>query len=345
MKEYIVSADMAGQRMDEYLKRILPQLPTSLMFKSLRKKNITLNGKKAEGSELLREGDSVRVFFSDETILGFGKDVSQSGNKSDGNVSQKVKKVRNQGFSQVPRLLYEEERFLAFYKPVGMLTQKAKEGDESLNDYLLDFLGRDPDALYTPSVCNRLDRNTGGIVLCAKTMQGARLLSDLLKDHSAEKYYLALVKGRVPSSYEGKILTSYLEKDEKSNLSKIYDEPEEGRKEIRTGIRILAANQEASLLELRLYTGRSHQLRAQLSHIGHPMLGDKKYEGPSARPADAKGGKAGASQSGRGQLLWAYRVLLPLDPSLTITDTPDEAFLSAAKHCLGEAALSFLRKE
>lgn len=261
MQEITVTANEAGQRLDRLLFKYLNGSPDGFIYKMLRKKNIVLNGARAIGNERLSPGDRVRLFLSDETIDRFSKKISYP---SPGRL----------------KILYEDEHVLAVDKPAGMLSQKAGSEDYSLTEYiiayLLDTKSITPDELRTfrPSVCNRLDRNTGGIVMAGKTLAGLTSVCRLFKEHSLKKYYLCLVKGKVD---EKSHIKGYLTKDKRNNT--VYISGREGKDSLRieTAYKPVCSNGLATLLEVRLFTGRSHQIRAHLSSAGHPVIGDYKY--------------------------------------------------------------------
>ncbi len=296
MKEISVTNESSGQRLDKFLKRLLPSCPGSLLYKQLRKKNITLNGSKADGHELLKAGDKVCVFFSDETYEKFSKgDTIDTSNFK--KAFEKLGKIE---------VIYSDKDILIFNKPAGILSQSDASGDLSINDYLIGYLLDTGDvkaedlSSFKPSICNRLDRNTSGLILCSRSLQGARFLNKILSDRDAEKYYLALVKGRFDK--EG-IHTSYVKKDEKNNKLIFTDRAEEESMEIKTGFEVLKAGDDSSLLRVRLYTGKSHQIRAHLSKLGHPIIGDPKY-----------GGKE--SFGAKRQMLHAYEIKVTDEHSL-----------------------------
>ncbi len=272
MKEIPVTNESAGQRLDKFLKRLLPSCPGSLLYKQLRKKNITLNGMKADGHELLTAGDVVSVFFSDETYEKFSavEHIDVSGYINAFNKFGKIEVV------------YSDKDILIFNKPAGLLSQQSASGELSINDYLIGYLLSRGDikaeelSSFRPSICNRLDRNTSGLILCSGSLQGARFLNKILSEREAEKYYLALVKGRFEK--EG-IHTSYVKKDEKNNKLLFADKAVDGSVKIMTGFEVIQEGDDASLLKVRLYTGKSHQIRAHLSYLGHPIIGDPKYGG------------------------------------------------------------------
>lgn len=263
MREYQIGSNEAGQRLDKYLAKLLDEAPKSFFYKMLRKKNIVLNGKKATGNEKLSQGDVVKLFLSDETIGKFQKNEAVS-----------VKKA------VALDILYEDEHILLINKPVGMLSQRAQKGEDSLVEYLIAYLldsGQlTPEDLKTfrPSVCNRLDRNTSGIVAAGKTLAGLQELSRLFHDRTIHKYYLCLVKGEIKKK---NFIKGYLHKDRKCNKVRIVQQKLPDSVPIETEYEPLASNGALSLVKVRLITGRTHQIRSHLASIGHPIVGDGKY--------------------------------------------------------------------
>ena len=215
MREISIQKNEAGQRMDKFLAKYLNKAPKSFFYKMMRKKNITLNGKKAVGNEQLKQGDVIKLFLAEETIENF-IDHSQFSKK-------KASSARKQTAGKKVQLdiLYEDEAAVFINKPVGMLSQKASPTDTSLVEYFIDYLLENgkitEEELYTfhPSVCNRLDRNTSGIVAAGKTLQALQGLSEMFRDRTLKKYYLCLVKGQVK---ENQRIHGYLVKNEKTNL-------------------------------------------------------------------------------------------------------------------------------
>lgn len=298
MREIVIEKNEAGQRLDKFLAKYMNEAAKSFFYKMMRKKNITLNGKKCEGNEKLAEGDVVKLFLAEDTIEKFS--------------SVQVQAVRKVNLD----ILYEDDEIILVNKPAGMLSQKAKETDESLVEYLIDYLlgsGKLTESglrAFRPSVCNRLDRNTSGIVAAGKSLAGLQMLSGVFKDRSIHKYYQCLVSGEIR---DVKTVDGWLLKDEKKNQVRILTEAEAKRfggrggdeepKRIRTKYEPIATDGRFTLLKVTLLTGRSHQIRAHLASLGHPIVGDFKY-----------GGVSKVNPSGRTvkyQLLHSYRLEFP----------------------------------
>ena len=294
MRKLVTGSPESGQRLDKYLGRYLSGAPQSFLYKMLRKKNITLNGKKASGSEKLQEGDEIVLFLSEDTIRNFGgAEASETSAALPGkDLTASIKALDRPGSgipasgktamesAKIPELpvLFENKDVIFFNKPAGMLSQKAKPEDysvcEALTDRLLKTGELSPETLrvFRPGVCNRLDRNTSGVIAAGKTIRGLQGLSALLKERNLEKYYLCLVWGTPPE--EGRVI-SFLQKDEETNTVRISDKAPGEKVELR--YRKLAEGKGASLLRIQLITGKSHQIRAQLAAMGFPILGDAKY--------------------------------------------------------------------
>ncbi len=261
MRELMFQED-AGQRLDKYLQKYLKLAPKSFLYRMLRKKNIVLNGKKADGSEKLKQGDVIRLYLSDETLEKFREE--------------------DRSYPVWPDLeiVYEDRQVLMVNKPAGMLSQKAAPEDVSLNEYLVGYLlaggqvTRESLAGFTPGVCNRLDRNTSGLVIGAKTLGAAQEMGRLLKERQAGKYYLALVMGTIRRSER---IRGWLVKDRKKNQVTVSREPAEGGAPIETAYEPLASNGTMTLLKVELVTGKTHQIRSHLAGTGHPLAGDGKY--------------------------------------------------------------------
>ncbi len=299
MKEFIIQPNEANQRLDKYLKKLLPNASFGFLYKMLRKKNIVYNGQKASGKEILQSGGCVRLYFKDETFAQFHTNEVQ--------ILQEY-----EALSQLPMkglgIVYENEAFLAADKPVGMLSQKAQASDLSANEYLLGYLIRSgalpPETFSTfrPSVVNRLDRNTTGLLVMGKTLSGAQKLSEMFRERTVRKDYRAIVSGYVS---EPSHLSGFLLKDEKTNRVRIVSKPLPDAAPVETAYRPLAYGKDCTLLEIHLITGKSHQIRAHLSLCGHPIIGDPKY-------GDREQNRRFREQFGvRFQLLHAYRLTFP----------------------------------
>lgn len=299
MQVYTITSADKGQRLDKYIKRRLPFAPSSFVYKMLRKKNITLNGGKASGSEIVAEGDEVRLFLSDDTIISFGG----AGKTDPAYPAENLLEAR-QAFRQLSRrypelrLVYEDNDIAAAFKPAGVLSQKAKNGDLSLNEWFLGLLLDRNEitehtlVMFVPSVQNRLDRNTEGIVLLAKTLQGSHFLTGLQREHRLQKYYQMIVTGSLdqPGVIEG-----WLSKDRTLNTVHVLPEQAPGTVYTRTEYVPLGEKRlprsagktsdgtlTVTFVDAHLITGKTHQLRAHFASIRHPILGDPKYGDPSA---------------------------------------------------------------
>lgn len=299
MIQYSIQKNEAGQRFDKYLRKLMPAAPSSFLYKMLRKKNIVLNGKKAEGKETLQEGDEVKLFFTQDTFDGF---------REKGTAASPIPYRRAYQSLTGISVIYENEHMLLLHKPAGILTQKAKETDLSVNEWLVGYLLNSgqitEDALQTfhPSVCNRLDRNTSGLVICAKTLYGAQQLSGLIRDRKVHKYYRMFVKGTIRQKQH---ITGYLTKDETTNMVSVSQSLNDGSSFIETSYEPIHILHQMTYLEAELLTGKTHQLRAHMASIGHPILMDPKY-GDSAF-----NNRYRSYFKKNGQLLHAYRLEFP----------------------------------
>lgn len=293
MREITIGKNEAGQRLDKFLGKYLNLAGKGFLYKMMRKKNITLNGKKCEGAEKLEEGDILKLFLADETLEKFSEVT--------------VQKVRKSNLD----ILYEDPDIILINKPSGMLSQKAKDDDESLVEYLIDYLltsgalKEEELRSFRPSVCNRLDRNTSGIVAAGKTLSGLQMLSEVFRDRSIHKYYQCIVKGKMETA---STIDGWLLKDEKTNRVKILgkaDGAEKGALPIRTRYEPVSTNGRYTLLTVTLLTGRSHQIRAHLASIGHPIAGDGKYGDKAVNEAVRKAYQV------KSQLLHSFRLQFP----------------------------------
>lgn len=309
MQEIRIEQNQAGQRLDKFLHKYLPLAGSGFLYKMLRKKNITLNGKKAEGKELLQLHDKVQCFFSEETFAKFsGRAMEAAGDRAHSasgvDISEYIR-----AFDSLPvkkeHIIYEDAHVLVINKPVGVLTQKAGDDDSSLNEWLIGYLlqaGKITASeltLFKPSVCNRLDRNTSGMVLCGISLQGSQQLSRLIRDRRVKKFYRTIVKGVLK---EGAVLEGSLRKNHSTNTVTVSVD---GR-EIKTAYEPVQTLQHGlTYLEVELITGKTHQIRAHLASIGHPLIGDSKYGNRTVNQRVEK------TYGLRNQLLHAYRMEFP----------------------------------
>ena len=265
LKEYIISKNDSGQRLNKFLEKAVPLLPPGLMHKYFRLKRIKVGGKRTEPSYRLREGDLVQLYINDE----FFETPSEQ---------EAYKKIRTPRLS----IVYEDANILLADKAPGMVVHADEQGDTDtliahIQAYLYQSGQWNPaDALsFAPALCNRIDRNTGGIVIAAKTAEALRILNDKIKHHELVKRYLCVVHG-APAPRKG-LIENYLRRDEKRKQVQLFDRPAPGAKIAKTVYRTLASRDGLSLVECTLLTGRTHQIRAHMASIGCPLLGDGKY--------------------------------------------------------------------
>ena len=264
MKKYIISSNDAQARLDKFLMKAVPALPAPLMQKYLRLKRIKVNDKRATGNQRLSEGDTVTLYINDEFF--------------------EPKEIKNAYLSIQPKLniVYEDENILLVDKSPGMpVHEDANEKENTLINHILAYLYQkgawnpEDENTFIPALCNRIDRNTGGIVIAAKNAPSLRVMNDKIKHRELKKYYLCAVHGS-PKPAQG-LLEGYLFKDAVKNQVFVHPRSKPGAKYAATKYRTLKQQGKLSLVECELITGRTHQIRAQMAAAGHPLLGDGKY--------------------------------------------------------------------
>ena len=289
MRIITVGKNDAGQRLDKFLSKAVKGLPMSMMYKSIRTKKIKVNRKRTEQNYVLCEGDEIQLFIRDEFF--------DNPEKDDGALSRITPKLN---------IVYEDDNIMLLNKRPGVLVHEDDEGGENtlimhIKAYLLGKGEYDPkrEQSFAPALCNRIDRNTGGIVIAAKNAEALRDMNAKIKAGQIQKHYLCLIHG-VPPKNTDKI-KAYLKKNSKDNTVQVRDKYFDGAKEIITGYTVLERRGKESLLEVRLYTGRTHQIRAHMAHIGCPLVGDGKY---GVNRADRQNGF-------KYQALYAYKLIFP----------------------------------
>lgn len=303
MRELIVKELEAGQRLDKFLHKYLKEAPNSFLYKMMRKKNIVLNGKKVTGNEQIKEGDSIKLFLSEDTIEKF---IGQC-------TMNDFTDLYRKAYAELKgiQVVSEFEDVLFINKPAGILSQQAKANDLSANEWLIGYLlsqntiSEEDLKTFKPSVCNRLDRNTSGLLVCSKTLLGSQEMAKILKDRSLHKFYRCLVHGKCELNG---VYEAFLYKDEKLNKVSVYLDAKDCKgafrdklKPIKTGMKPVEYYNDINCteLEIELFTGKTHQIRAQMDKLGFPLVGDIKYAG---------GEKV---TNTNGQILHAYRLVFP----------------------------------
>lgn len=255
-----IGSNESGQRIDKFLRKLLKDVPLSAIYKVLRKKDVTVNGNKVKEDYFIQDGDIIEL----SKYVNFEKKVTE------------FIKVDASGI----KICYEDENMLILEKWPGVLVHSdSKDGEATLTDYVLSYLHMkgeytpEKEMTFTPSPCNRLDRNTSGIVIFGKNYEGLKLLNEMIRERKITKKYMALIKDRIKDG----LYEAYISKDEDWNISKVYNEDGRGRKKIAMDVKTIESVGSYSLIDIELITGRSHQLRTHLAYLGNPIIGDNKY--------------------------------------------------------------------
>ncbi len=292
MRELIIGKNDAGQRLDKFITKTL-NLPISLLYKSIRLKKIKVNRKRAENNTILHEGDTIQCFLAEEFF---------------------EKKADEHSFESINvhlDIIYEDENIMLLNKRPGVSVHEDENGStNTLITHIQAYLYQkgeyrpDTEQSFAPALCNRIDRNTGGIVIAAKNAEALRVMNEKIKYREIDKFYLAAVHG-VPKP-ESATIKGYLLKDDQKNIVRVYEKnPPRGAKEIITKYKVVAKKQDSSLIEVELLTGRTHQIRAHMAYIGHPLIGDGKY---GINKADRANGY-------KYQALYSYKLRFSFDTS------------------------------
>lgn len=262
MREFVINENDASQRVDKYIQKTCHQMPKSLMFRLIRQKKIKVNRKRCEPNTILNVNDTVQMFISDEFFVEKKIDV------------ENTKKLKN--------IIYEDNHFLILDKEVGVIVHSnEKESKDTLIQrvlkYLIDTKQYDPtkENSFTPAFANRLDQNTGGLIIACKNAKSLRAMNEMIREHELQKHYLCIIEGEVKNG----LYKHHYIKDKKNNKAMIYSKPKEGSVPVMLEVKTVHKGQKYSLLDIHLITGKSHQIRAQMAFLGHPLIGDVKYNG------------------------------------------------------------------
>lgn len=263
MKSYTINSNDANKRVDKFLMRAVPNLPKTLMFKFIRLKKIKLNRKRCQPNDMLSEGDVLELYINDE-FFDDKKDTNFLSAKSSVNV------------------VYEDDNIILLEKEAGLLCHSGNNNEkDTLVDRLKNYLYKkgkynpEKENSFSPSLCNRIDRNTTGIVIGAKNAETLRVINEKIKENEIKKYYLCLVYGKMPKKSD--TITCFIKKDNKTNTVKVTKNFVEGSKKAITKYKVLKQGNKTSLLEIELLTGRTHQIRATMDYLGNSLVGETKY--------------------------------------------------------------------
>ncbi len=285
MRTLTVNKSQANKKIEKIIKEAFPNMPVNAMFKAFRKKDIKVNGVRVKEDYIVSPGDKLDIYITDNILDGAPVNNGHS---------------LNRGFS----IVYEDENILIVNKEPGIPVHPDRsQSANTLIDLVRDYLAEKGEfnprsrSSFPPSLCHRLDRNTGGLIIIAKNEESLKILLDKIKNKEIKKFYQCLIKGKLKN--DSGELKAYLTKDEKKSRVFISEKPSRDSLEIITRYRLLSCNNEISRLEVELVTGRTHQIRAHLAYIGHPIVGDGKYGSNSFN----------RSQGARYQSLWAYKLV------------------------------------
>lgn len=267
MYELTINANDASQRLDKFLTKFMPALPKSMLYKGMRKNCVKVNGKHIKnGDYILKEGDNLKLYFKDEffakkEVASFGEPLKEE------------------------YVVYEDDNIIVIDKPSGIVVHTDdNKSENTLINMVKSYLCQkgeyapENEHSFSPALCNRLDKNTSGLIIAAKTALALRIINEKIKTREIKKFYLCAVEGTPPQ--EG-ILEGYLTRYDK--IVRVSDTESEGSKPIKTGFKLLKTLGNASIMEIELFTGRTHQIRAHMAHIGHPLVGDIKYGAKTKR--------------------------------------------------------------
>jgi len=314
MQTVEITAANTNRRLDKFLFQYLNAAPESFIYKMLRKKNITLNSTKAKGSEQLKAGDVLTLFLADETIAKFRK-------------TREIPEAR-----PLTGIIFEDENLLIVNKPQGLpshggmnKTARTASRTQSIDDHLLArvlfYLQKtgayDPTDTFVPALCNRLDVNTSGLVVCGKTLHSLQDMNALFANQGIDKEYITVVEGELGKIGKSRVLRGYYQKESKANIAKVVTS--ETNIAVTTAYTVLAISLDGkyTLVSVNPITGRSHQIRAHFAAIGHPLAGDKKYGGHAA-------------PYGQSQLLHCRRLSIPQESGSAALGAVSETNVSRA---------------